>query len=212
MADFIDIHTHSARGNGRRVLNCRLGMESLEDISGPCSVGIHPWDAEVLYPTISTLLAQLETAYCVAIGEIGLDKACKVDFGVQQKVFEAQLCIAERRRLPVVIHCVRAQQEVVKMLAKYALPSVIFHGFIGSPEQVAELVKNRWFISFGFNALRSPKTIEALRIVPLENVLLESDTDERSIEELYAEIARIKEVELGLLKTEIENNYNKIFR
>ena len=212
MADFIDIHTHSVRENCRQVLNRRLGMESTEGIFGPCSVGIHPWDAEVFYPTLSELLEQLEIADCVAIGEIGLDKVCKADFGIQQDVFKTQLSVAEGRKLPVVIHCVRAQQEVVKMLAKHDLPSVIFHGFIGSPKQVAELIKSGWFISFGVNALRSPKTIEALRIVPLENMLLESDTDERPIEKLYAEIAQIKEVELEHLKTEIEKNYNKIFR
>ncbi len=212
MAEFIDIHTHSMHANGRQVLNCRLGVEVAAGDACAQSVGIHPWDAEVLYPTLSELLVQLEAIDCVAIGEIGLDKCCKVDFERQTEVFEAQLHIAERRKLPVVVHCVKAQQEVVKMLSAHALSDVIFHGFIGSPQQVADLIEYGWFISFGFNALRSPKTIEALRTTPLENILLESDTDERPIEELYKAVAKIKGVELELLKAEIENNYNKIFK
>lgn len=211
MADFIDIHTHAMRNGGRQVLNRRLGVESSESAGWLCSVGIHPWDAEVLHPTLSTLLAELEEADCVAIGEIGLDKCCKVDFELQAEVFEAQLHIAERRRLPVVVHCVRAQQEVVKILKKYNLVQVVFHGFIGSSDQVTELVKAGWFISFGFSALDSPKTINALRTTPLSNLFLESDTDERPIEELYDAVTQIKAIELELLKAEIENNYYKIF-
>ncbi|MBO7300168.1 MAG: TatD family hydrolase [Tidjanibacter sp.] len=212
MAEFIDIHTHSMEEGGKRIVNRRLGVEPA--VGGICvqSVGIHPWDAEALYPTLSELLSQLEIIDCVAIGEVGLDKYCKVDFGRQMELFEAQLHIAERRKLPVVIHCVKAQQEVVKMLSAHALSDVIFHGFIGSVEQMKEIVERGWFVSFGFGALRSPKTIEALRTIPLENLFLESDTDERPIEAIYEAAAQIKNIELELLKSEIENNYNKIFR
>ncbi len=212
MANFIDIHTHSPLGTGKKVVSRRLGMESAVGSDCVQSVGIHPWDAEVFYPTLYELLSQLEIIDCVAIGEVGLDKCCKSDFSLQREVFRTQLGVAERRKLPVVIHSVRAQKEVVEMLSEHTLSSVIFHGFIGSPEQARQLVELGWFVSFGFGALRSPKTIEALRIVPLENIFLESDTDERPIEELYEAVAQIKGIEIELLKSEIENNYNKIFR
>ena len=212
MAEFIDIHTHSLFGASKKVISRRLGMESVVGDGCVQSVGIHPWDAEVLYPTLSKLLTQLENADSVAIGEVGLDKYYKSDFAIQREVFEAQLGVAERRKLPVVIHSVRAQKEVVEMLSAHELSGVIFHGFIGSPEQARQLMERGWFVSFGFGALRSPKTIEALRHTPLENMFLESDTDERPIEELYEAVAQIKGIELEILKSEMENNYNKIFR
>lgn len=212
MAEFIDIHTHSLLGVGKKVISRRLGMEAVAGGDCPQSVGIHPWDANELYPTLAELITRLEIVDCVAIGEIGLDKYCKSEFTLQREVFEAQLGIAERRGLPVVIHSVRAQQEVVEMLSEHKLSSVIFHGFIGSPEQVKQLVERGWFVSFGFGALRSPKTMEALRITPLENIFLESDTDEHPIEELYKAVVQIKNIDLEVLKSNMENNYYKIFR
>lgn len=212
MADIVDIHTHTPAKEGLQVANFRLGVDPVPPF-GLFSVGIHPWDAVTLCPA---LLGELQEALshpnCVALGEIGLDRAYGVEWQRQLECFEAQLTIAADR--PIIIHCVRAQQEVVATLKRVQpnAEAVVFHGFIGSKEQASELLQLGYYLSFGFGALRSPRTVEALRTTPLHRLLLETDTSLLRIEELYAEVARIKEIDLDLLKEQIENNFNTIFR
>ena len=190
MSRYIDIHTHhfTARHTELR------------------AVGIHPWDAE------NATISEEIFSGAQAIGEIGLDYASEVSRERQEEVFRAQLAIAERMRLPVVLHCVRAFAPMMAILSKYELKAVIFHGFIGSKEQAAEAVKRGCFLSFGERTSRSPKTIEALRSTPLDNLFMETDESATPIEEIYAMAAEIRGEELGTIINGITNNYNRLFQ
>ena len=212
MTTFVDIHTHNTLKFNLGVRNYRLGADP-NPPQKPFSAGIHPWDAEAATGHLTTLLDLLRATPCVAIGEIGLDKACQVSWEAQITVFDKQLQIAAERGLPVIIHSVRAQAEILASLAHYpTLSAAIFHGFVGSPEQLQELVSRGYFISFGFSALRSPKTIRAIAACPDENIFLESDTEEQNIASLYAAVAEIRGTTIEHLLEEITNNYNRIFR
>ena len=190
MSRYIDIHTHhfTARHTELR------------------AVGIHPWDAE------NATISEEIFSGAQAIGEIGLDYACEVRRERQEEVFRVQLAIAEQMRLPVVLHCVRAFAPMMAILGEYKLKAVIFHGFIGSKEQAAEAVKRGYFISFGERTPRSPKTIEALRSTPLDNLFLETDESTTPIEEIYAMAAEIRDEELETIINGITNNYNRLFQ
>jgi TatD DNase family protein len=146
-----------------------------------------------------------------AIGEIGLDFACDVPREVQIAVFNAQLAIAEQHKMAVVLHCVKAFEEVMKMVAKFRLKAVIFHGFIGSKEQAQRAVSQGFYLSFGERTFRSPKTIEALRSTPLSQLFVETDESTTPIEEIYAKIAELRGIPTTELITAIEENYNRIF-
>jgi TatD DNase family protein len=206
----VDIHTHNPLKQSLGVLNFRLGIED-KPSSGPFSAGIHPWDAMSCFCHLDELLNQLHKECCVAIGEIGLDKACSVPLALQSEVFVRQLEVAEKRSLPVIIHCVRAYTEVEQILKGVALRGVIFHGFIGSSLLCRQLTKQGYYISFGFNALRSPKTIEALRSCPLNRLFLETDTTTKDIDDLYTEVAKLKDIDIEELTENIYNNYTKLF-
>ena len=190
MSRYIDIHTHhfTARHTELR------------------AVGIHPWDAE------NATISEEIFSGAQAIGEIGLDYASEVSRERQEEVFRAQLAIAERMRLPVVLHCVRAFAPMMAILSEYELRAVIFHGFIGSKEQAAEAVKRGYFLSFGERTSRSPKTIEALRSTPLDNLFLETDESATPIEEIYAMAAEIRGEKLETIINGITNNYNRLFQ
>ena len=189
MSRYIDIHTHhfTARHTELR------------------AAGIHPWNVE--NSTIDESIFQ-DTQ---AIGEIGLDYACKVDRQLQEECFKQQLSIAQRLKLPVVIHCVKAFEQTLKILQSYTLRGVIFHGFIGSKELATEVVKRGYFLSFGERTFRSPKTIEALRNTPLETLFLETDVSDVPIEDIYAMTAKVKGVDIDTLINLITNNYNRLF-
>lgn len=170
------------------------------------TVGVHPWHAtECSLPTIEALEA------ADAVGEIGLDKACGVDFEMQQALFAKQLELAERFEKPVVLHCVRAFEEVMTLLERHTLRAVLFHGFIGSREQAEKAVKKGYYLSFGARTEGSNKTIEALRETPLERLFVETDEADTTIEAMYLTIARLRGTEVEKLEEATAENYKRIF-
>jgi TatD DNase family protein len=180
----------------------------------PFSIGIHPWQLSGDGFDPAEALREVETAPAAAIGEIGLDFALTApatDHGEQKMIFAAQLRIAEARRLPVVLHCVRAFEPTMEILAGFQLKKVIFHGFIGSPEQAARAVRSGYSLSFGERSLTSPKTVEALRVTPLENIFLETDDAPVTIADVYTRAAAILAVPLARLQEQLQINYKNSF-
>lgn len=169
------------------------------------TVGLHPWQAAT-----GVIPSEAEILSADAVGEIGLDKACEVDFEQQRAVFEAQLRLAEQYKKPVVVHCVRAFEEVISALEKFTIKAVIFHGFIGSQEQAARAVKKRYFLSFGARTERSKKTIEALRATPLDRLFIETDEADTPIAEMYALVARLRNTEVEEIEEATSRNYERI--
>ena len=187
----VDIHTHNALTQAQTI----------------DTVGIHPWHAvECDIRTIEVAAMGVD-----AIGEIGLDFACDVPHERQIEVFRAQLAIAERLKKPVILHCVRAFEKVMKILSDYHLPVVIFHGFIGSKEQAQRAVAEGYYLSFGERTFRSPKTIEAMRSTPLSNLFVETDESATPIEEIYARIAKLRGISTTELTAITEKNFSRIF-
>lgn len=193
-ARFVDVHTHK---EGRVVILAQSEM--------PCA-GVHPWDC-----ASDNDLSSLESSDIVAIGEIGLDYAKEIDKDCQQKLFERQLEIAQRRNLPVVIHCVRAYNETLATLGRYVLPAIIFHSFIGSPELAAQITAKGYYISFSPMSLKSPKTRSALLKIDQKRLLLESDTSSVAISELYGQVAVLLGIKTGGLKELVFRNFKDIF-
>ena len=169
------------------------------------TVGLHPWQAAT-----GVIPSEAEILSADAVGEIGLDKACGVDFEQQRAVFEAQLRLAEQYKKPVVVHCVRAFEEVISALEKFTIKAVIFHGFIGSQEQAARAVKKGYFLSFGARTERSKKTIEALRATPLDRLFVETDEADTPIAEMYALVARLRNTEVEEIEEATSRNYERI--
>jgi len=116
----------------------------------------------------------------VAAGEMGLDY--HYDFSprdVQESVFRRQLDLAAETRLPIVIHCREAHEEVMRILRKhgYVGQRVVFHCFSGTPEQAAELRANGWWTSF--TGIVTFKNADRLRQVcaeaPADELMFETD-------------------------------------
>ena len=193
MNRYVDIHTHHPTG------------QHIE----PQGVGIHPWDAERYAEKALQFDGDVATAEL--IGEIGLDYACKVDPELQEQIFRQQLILAEELQKPVVLHCVRAFEPVMNILSEHKLRAVIFHGFIGSAEQAKRALERGYFLSFGVNVLRSPKSIKAMNECPLEQMFVESDESLVPIAEIYAEIARLRDIDVVILAEKTLENYKRIF-
>ncbi len=114
-----------------------------------------------------------------AIGETGLDYfrdyAPRAD---QRRAFEAQLDIAERTALPVVIHTRAAEDDTFSILAERAAHlTVILHCF-SAPERAAECVERGYFCSFAGNVTypKNQDLQDAARELPAERILVETDS------------------------------------
>ena len=187
----VDIHTHNTQTHAQT----------------PVTVGVHPWHA--LNNDIATVEAKATEVD--AIGEIGLDFACDVPKEIQRSVFRAQLAIAERYEKAVVLHCVRAFEEIMKTLSEYHLKAVIFHGFIGSVEQAQRAVRQGYYLSFGERTFLSPKSTTALRFTPLSSLFVETDESTTPIEEIYDKIALLRGVSTNELSAATRENFTRIF-
>lgn len=148
LADFFystDVHTH------RRGPGMITSIEPGEDTAGAerLSVGIHPWHADTGDVAAVRGIALAEPRV-VAIGECGLDRFRGPSLEVQQQVFEQQIQLAEELGLPMIIHCVRAFNELIALRLKYR-PSQpwIVHGFRGKPELARQLVGHGFYLSLG---------------------------------------------------------------
>lgn len=191
-AQYVNIHTHRPTGRGIELR----------------TAGVHPWDAG----SVSTeSLLPLDKGV-QAIGEVGLDLARGPEKEVQLAAFRAQLALACELRLPVVLHCVRAFEPVMRELAACQPRAVIFHGFIGSPEQARQALDKGYILSFGERAFASPKTLAALRITPLSQLFLETDDSETPIGEIYARAAAATGIGVDALKAATTANYERIFQ
>lgn len=185
---FCDIHTHHPS----------------EDRLSPTMAGVHPWDAE-------RGLALPDFTRADMVGETGFDFARNIDHKAQEELFRKHLSEAERLQKPVVVHSVKAFEEVMRILADYRLCGVLIHGFIGSVEQAKRAFDRGYFLSFGIRSLRSPRTVEVIRQAPTKQIFLESDDDAGcDIEALYSRVAEIRETTTERLRNELINNYKRL--
>lgn len=155
------------------------------------AVGIHPEDCHFLNE--EEALADLEAMIrdpaerqrqkIVAIGEIGLDYHAEqfgsvpIDRVKEKRVFEAQLDLAERTGLPVVIHDRDAHGDIFETVLRHPQVRGVMHSFSGSPELAREYTRRGWYISFSGTVTfkNAPRVREAVLATPPERLLVETD-------------------------------------
>jgi TatD DNase family protein len=146
------------------------------------AVGIHPHDAKDAAPdTLAQLRDLAQNTKVVAIGETGLDFHYNFSKQPDQlRVFAAQLQLAAELNLPVIIHSRNAFDETIDVLDRFAKPvkNIVFHCFSGSPEQAKKVLDRGYCISFtGVVTFKNAgRTREAAKVVPLDRLMLETDS------------------------------------
>ncbi len=199
MLPYVNIHTHRPTGRGIELR----------------TAGVHPWEAgEATVGAVGALAERLcggASDAIQAVGETGLDFACPVPREAQFNALRAQLALARQAGMPVVLHCVRAFEPLMRELARCEPRAVIFHGFIGSPEQARQALRRGYYLSFGERAFASPKTLRALREVPLGQLFFETDDDEVTIGEIYDRAAAVLGLPEEVLQRATLENYERLF-
>jgi TatD DNase family protein len=228
MIPFIDIHTHFENSDAEviAVLNYTqkegFALPNLNDTlsksqtPNPKSIGLHPWfltkgNFESDYKKLAQHIYYQDI---IALGECGLDRLKGADLVFQIQAFEAQIRLAESVKKPVIIHCVKAYNEVISLKRKLKpIVPMIIHGFNQNENILKDLVRNGFYMSIGAAVLLTGSNSEkSLNKIPLERLFFETDDKEVSIKGIYEKAAEILKLEINELKRVVLQNYEYCFK
>lgn len=211
---FINIHTH------KQIYDAKIELvnhhpESVEK-SNFYSYGLHPWhlQKENILWQLDNLRRVSGEKKCLAIGECGLDKVCPIDFALQTEVFEEHIKLANTINKPLIIHCVKAFNELINCLNMNdnKVP-VILHGF-NNNENIAKMLSNHG-CSFSFGkALLSydSNASKVIRKTGRKHLFLETDDSDVSIKYVYKKASELLGIDEEILKEQIRLNFEMLFQ
>ncbi len=157
------------------------------------ALGIHPLfvarSADEDLERLDGELARLHAdPRLVAVGEIGLDHFVPgQDRERQERFYVAQLKIARRRGLPVILHVRRSADALLKQLRRIEVPGGIAHAFNGSAQQAQAFIERGLKLGFGGAATfeRALQIRELARTLPLASIVAETDAPDIPPQWLY---------------------------
>ena len=209
MADFFNIHTHVSIHPESEILSLAPEELSTDNRSFYASVGIHPWTLTEENANIQwkALCESIKDKRIVAIGECGLDKLKGPSMELQTAVFKQEAALAEDSSLPLIIHCVKAFNELIQ-LKKEISPrqSWIIHGFRGKLPLALDCIRHGFYLSIGSHFQEN-----TLKAIPLDRLFIETDESEESIGSIYQLIAETKGIALQELIEAINKNLREVF-
>lgn len=203
---FIDTHTHidgeefaedldavverAREAGAAKLFVPGINWSSVESMKRVCDaypgyiypmLGLHPEDVKEDYEEVLQRMHKLLPGNYIAIGEVGLDYYWSRDFEKEQlKAFEKQVEWSVETRLPLMIHCRKAQNEMVKLLRQYEkdLPGGVFHCFTGNQHEALELLQFERFV-LGIGGVstfkKSHLADDLAAVVPINRLVLETD-------------------------------------
>ena len=165
---------------GTDVASSRLAIEHARVHAGVvwATAGVHPHDAKG--GGVDAVEAMLGEPGVVAVGECGLDY--HYDYSprdVQRDVFAAQIALAHRHDVTLVIHTRSAWDETFEILEREGTPArTVFHCFTGGPEEAGRCLDLGAYLSFSgiVTYPSAPELREAAARCPLDRVLVETDS------------------------------------
>ena len=214
--DYIDIHVHGGLpASGIFILESLMAHEGKlpVDVSGIAyTYGIHPWflneeNHKQLINSVENTVIQPEI---IAIGEAGFDRLRGPSPELQRTAFEEQIIISEKISKPIVIHCVRAWDELLAVYKKIKpkMPWLI-HGFRGNVELASQLLSKGFYLSFWIDFVLRPESKELLKQLPADRIFLETDGADVDIKSIYNKVATDLDLSVDELKSIILKNFNK---
>ena len=167
--------------NYNSIASMKAVCERFPDFIRPM-IGLHPEDVKEDYKEVLGKMRQeLADDNWIAIGEVGLDYYWSREFEKEQlDAFEQQVQWSIKTQLPLMIHCRKAQNEMVKIIRRYEkeLPGGVFHCFTGNQHEAEELLQFDKFVLGigGVSTFKKSHLAEDLAaVVPLDRIVLETD-------------------------------------
>jgi len=222
--------------NSMNLETSRTSLKLAEEHSGVvyAALGIHPWNVNKLAPneleqTIDFIQQNgANRELVVAIGEVGLDPQYakrKEQKELQNKAFHDMLRLAEKLALPIVVHSRWSAPKILETLSSYHLSAVLWHWLSSPTELLPKIVERGDYVSEGPPAVFSARIQEVVQLVPLENLLTETDgpvryygqpfkdklTTPAFILEVVKAIAQIKGLKESDVAEQILRNFSNLF-
>ncbi len=184
------------------------------------ALGIHPWaiDASEKDETVRFIASNIDA--CVAVGEIGLDYWIKQDKELQREVFGELLEMARAHNKPISTHSRGSYEDVFNMVKQSGVARAVFHWYSGPAEITQKIVESGYCISATPAVEYSEKHREVIESVPLENLLLETDSpvkykgivsEPASVRITLQEVANLKQQELDIVAKITTENAARLF-
>lgn len=188
----------------------------------PC-IGIHPWEINANnLNELDKLIEILIYNNIVCLGEIGLDRKFRLEtYRYQYIVFNKLLHYAREYSLVLNLHSAGAWREVYDLVFKYSIDKAYFHWYTGPKQLVNEIVSSGYFIGINPALIIQEKHRELVDIVPLTNILTESDSPYQYrglnmnpglIAESVKYIAERKNTTVDNVVKQINTNFYKLFK
>ena len=218
---YINIHTHKIQTDNQiAVLNIIVNQDIAVKSILPrqnnryCSAGVHPWFMDEWKTQIEQLKKIASKPNVIAIGECGLDKKVKTPLTEQIELFSLQIALSELLQKPLIIHCVKAFNELIKIrkTMKSKMPWIV-HGFNGNLEISKQCLHAGMILSFGKSLFNSKSSsIQVIKSLTTNSFFLETDESDYSIEEIYDRCSGITGISVEQLKREMAINFNNSFK
>ena len=209
MPHFFNIHTHTSTHPEIEILSLTPEQLSADIHVVYASVGIHPWQLTLEHSESQweALCQSVKDKRIIAIGECGLDKLQGPSLELQTSLFKQEATLAEDCSLPLIIHCVKAFNELIQLKKEISPKQLwIIHGFRGKLPLAADCIRHGFYLSIG-----SRFQADALKAIPLNRLFIETDESEESIGSIYQRIAETKGISLQELTEAINRNVREVF-
>jgi len=139
------------------------------------AVGIHPWDTSNCSEEDVKFIRD-NAGRCVAIGEVGLDFWIKQDQKAQATVFEKMLTLAKTERKPALVHSRGAWKDCFEAVSRLEVEKAVFHWYSGPLDVLEKILESGYYVSSSPAVEYSKHHREAIEKVPIERLLLETDS------------------------------------
>lgn len=185
------------------------------------AIGYHPWEIQEKVAEANLSYIQSHVKECVAIGEIGLDYKIKTKKELQIKIFERLLDTALEFSKPVILHCRYSHQQVFEMVKDKGIKNAVFHWYSGPVNLLDKILSMGYVVSATPALVYSPPHQEAIKQVPIDRILLETDTPvryqgkESRPKDVYIsleEVSRLKRLDPESVAIQTTSNTSQFFR
>lgn len=218
LSDYIDIHTHGSKPVeglfSVEALMAHEGRLPKKSIGISYTAGIHPWflDEKNEKQLLGFVIDVAKDPEIIAIGEAGFDRLRGPSIDFQRTAFQEQVNISEKINKPLVVHCVKAWDELLGE-HKRLKPSKswLVHGFRGKKELAGQLLSRGMYLSPWYEFALRKESADLLRTLPKDKLFLETDGSDADIREIYKKVAYDLDLQIDELKTIIFNNFSTFF-
>lgn len=190
------------------------------------AVGIHPQECEVSPAELKKIVEE-NYEKITAIGECGLEFLSDYDRKKQEKVFRAQIELAQKYKKPIIIHARKAVDETVEILKEYKNLSGVFHCYAGGNKRIKKVLElgENWCFGIDGNLTYEEGLVDVVKNIPKDKLILETDSpyltpepfrgqenNPNNVIYVYKKVAEIWEKSFEETEEIIDGNAKRLFK